>query len=232
MILRKYSHLLFDLDHTLWDFNSNCFQTLQELYQDYNIAQYHINLEDFYEAYLLINNEVWTKYDNNQMTKEQIRNYRFKKLFEKFGIDNPEMALNLEQEYLYKCPKRGILMPYASTLLNLLKDDFELVLITNGFQEPQTEKVHFSGLDRYFKQMFTSENTGYKKPDVRYFQTVLSSLAVLPSQCLVIGDNPHTDIRGAYDFGIDSFWVNSQNFPKTHYSTYYATDLEKLTRLI
>ena len=31
---RKYEHLFFDLDHTLWDFEANARLTLQTLYEE------------------------------------------------------------------------------------------------------------------------------------------------------------------------------------------------------
>ncbi len=35
----RYKHIFFDLDHTLWDFEANSRQTLQELYQTLNLSE-------------------------------------------------------------------------------------------------------------------------------------------------------------------------------------------------
>ena len=218
--MKKYTHLLFDLDHTLWDFNTNCEITLKSLFIEYNLKNREVKFNDFFRNYLIINNEVWSLYDKNKITKEEIRVYRFKKLLDCFNIKDSKLALNLETKYLDTCPKMGHLLPCADELLNLVSKDYKLNLITNGFQETQELKVKHSKLNKYFNRMFTSESVGFKKPDVNYFNYVLDSLNVNANQCLVIGDNPHTDIKGANNAAIDSVWINTQKYPKTIKCTY------------
>ena len=221
----KYSHLLFDLDHTLWDFDSNCILTLKELYIEYNLQSKNINLDLFCSRFIQINTEVWHLYDQNKISKEALREYRFKKLLETFNIKDGSLSYELETNYLDRCPKKGILMPHALDILNHTKTNFQLCLITNGFQKTQEEKVNYSDLRKFNLQMFTSESTGFKKPNKEYFEAVLRELAIDRNKCLVIGDNPHTDIQGAKNAGIDCLWINSQSYKKTIQSTYYVKNL-------
>lgn len=230
--MEKYTHLLFDIDHTLWDFNTNCRLTLQDLFTEHKLADFNINFEDFYQNYLIINNEVWTLYDQNLITKEEIRTYRFQKLLSEFNIKNSALALDLESKYLDRCPKMGNMIPFTKELLDNISSRYTLCLITNGFQETQALKVQHSILKDYFDIMFTSESVKFKKPDVRYFNHVLQTLTVSKENCLVIGDNPHTDIQGAKNSGIDTAWVNTQNYPKTTSCTYYFKDLEALSVIL
>ncbi len=37
--MKKYTHILFDLDHTLWDFEANSTETLRELYEEHALAR-------------------------------------------------------------------------------------------------------------------------------------------------------------------------------------------------
>ncbi len=34
----KYQHLFFDLEHTIWDFETNAKESLQDLYTSHNLA--------------------------------------------------------------------------------------------------------------------------------------------------------------------------------------------------
>ena len=37
--IKKYKHIFFDLDHTIWDFDKNAEETLHELYQIYRLHE-------------------------------------------------------------------------------------------------------------------------------------------------------------------------------------------------
>ena len=51
----KYKHLFFDLDHTLWDFEANSRQTLEELYQKMGLQARGIHDFDlFHKNYLAV----------------------------------------------------------------------------------------------------------------------------------------------------------------------------------
>ena len=230
--MKKYTHLLFDLDHTLWDFDTNCRLTLEQLHRNHKLNQYQIDIEEMYQKYMLINNKVWGLYDQNMITKEELRSYRFKNLLEQFGVTNNELASKLEIEFLATCPKQGHLLPFAEELVKVSKSKFNICLISNGFQETQELKVNHSNLKGYFDFIFTSESTKHKKPNIAFFNHVLETLQVTKEQCLIIGDNPHTDIQGAKNAGIDSAWINTQKFPKNMTSTYYFDDVESFLRIL
>jgi putative hydrolase of the HAD superfamily len=227
----KYTHLLIDLDHTLWDFNENCKSTILDLYDEYQEVLKGLDSNVFFERFLKINNQFWHLYDLNKISKDELRELRFRTLLHEFGIKDFALAAEMEEKYIDRCPKKGKLLPYAFDFLEKIKSDFEICLITNGFQSTQEEKVKYSGLDKYFANMFTSESTLYKKPDSRYFEKVLEHYIVDKRKCLIIGDNPHTDIQGAKNSGIDSLWVNTQSFPKSISCNYYVTDIEAMLKL-
>ncbi len=69
-----YKHILFDLDHTLWDFEKNRSETLQELYITHNLKSFpNFSVDDFIEKYKIINNKMWKEYNSGKITKEEIR---------------------------------------------------------------------------------------------------------------------------------------------------------------
>lgn len=226
--MKQYKHLLFDLDHTLWDFDANCKETLHELYAAYQLKELGVPARSiFYKEYMVVNNDLWGKYNNNQVTKQEMRNQRFNRVLAQFGITNHELGVQLEDEYLDRCPRKPTLVSGTIPLLDKVKSGYELSIVTNGFDTTQSIKMKASGLEPYFNRVFTSESTGYKKPNPLFFDHVLDQLDAQPAQCLVIGDNPSSDIKGARHAGIDSLWVNLQGFKRSERATYYADDLKE-----
>ena len=230
--MEKYSHLLLDLDHTLWDFDANCETTLNRLYIQYDLKNEGIpSKKQFLKQYLKVNNKLWKLYNESKITKTGMREIRFGDVLSYFGIDNKELGLALGDQYLEECPRSGQLIDGALEFLDKVKETYQLVIITNGFEKTQQIKIESSGLANYFSKVFTSESTGFKKPDPRFFINVLESINVEKSKCLVIGDNPMSDILGAKRMGIDSCWVNTQKYKKRMSSTYYVDNLKQLNRL-
>lgn len=226
--MKPYKHLLFDLDHTLWDFDANCKATLQELYTAYGLKDIGVGSRSvFYKEYMVVNNDLWGKYNNNLVTKQEMRQQRFNRVLARFGITDHALGIQLEDDYLERCPLKTTLVKGAIPLLDKVKPNFVLSIVTNGFDATQAIKVKASGLAPYFGRMFTSESTGYKKPDPLFFDHVLDQLDAQPEECLVIGDNPGSDIKGARNAGIDSLWVNVQGFKRSQRATYYADDLKE-----
>lgn len=230
--MKQYSHLLIDLDHTLWDFDANCRETLEMLYNSYKLRSKGINsVNTFFKQYLKVNNKQWSLYNENKITKEEIREQRFVEVLGYFGVQDKQLALELEDKYLDICPKNGLLVDGARAFLEHVKNDFELIIITNGFNVTQGIKMDCSNISNYFSTVFTSESTGFKKPDPRFFEHVLHELGVSKEDCLVIGDNPNSDIHGANRMQIHSCWINTQGYKKRMSSTYYVDTMHELIKL-
>jgi putative hydrolase of the HAD superfamily len=85
--LRAKTHIFFDLDHTIWDFDKNAEEALHELYQIHqleNIGLTSANL--FIETYTRNNHQLWAQYHTGQITKDELRDARFKRTFTDLGL--------------------------------------------------------------------------------------------------------------------------------------------------
>ena len=170
----KIEHLFFDLDRTLWDFETNSYEELTNLYHVHSLHQLGISLPDeFIKVYKKINESCWKKYRLNQLSKEKLRSERFLLTLEYFGIINHKLATKIGNDYVNNSPFRTKLIPFTIELLNALKDHFQLHIITNGFEEVQHIKLRESGLNHYFNKVITSEMAGAKKPDPSIFDYAL-----------------------------------------------------------
>ena len=61
-------HLFFDLDRTLWDFDSNSKKALHVIFNDLGLIN-QMSFNDFYTAYVQINSQLWKEYRNNNISR-------------------------------------------------------------------------------------------------------------------------------------------------------------------
>src|SRR5438874_31553 len=69
--MKAYRHLFFDLDNTLWDFDRNSSETLNELYIKYKLHEHGIeSAELFIQKYQERNAVMWDQYRLGKIDKE------------------------------------------------------------------------------------------------------------------------------------------------------------------
>ena len=226
----KYKHIFFDLDHTLWDFDTNADKTLVDLYHTFLLHEKGVNdLSKFLLDYHIINKQMWLDYELGKVNQQTLRYKRFYDTLLMFDIDNMELAQQLAMAYLDYLPKRTALMPGALEVLEYLKPKYKLHLITNGFDKVQHQKLVNSNIDHFFKAIITSEFAGYKKPQKEIYHFAISEVSAYPSNCIMIGDNLDNDVIGAANAGIDQVYFN----PDKHHTEFKATyEINHLSELI
>lgn len=224
--MKSYEHLFFDLDHTLWDFDTNSKATLIELFEKYDLAKRgNTNGDDFVSVYLRINEQKWDLYRRGLIDKQRLRRERFYETFQNFGIDDPDFSHQFEIEYIDTCPHRTALIPGSIELLDYLKDHYQLHIITNGFSEIQEIKLSKSGLKPYFDKIITSDEIGINKPAARIFVESMQMAKAERQNSLMIGDNLLADIVGARNCGIDQVYFNPEKISHEEKVTYEVETL-------
>lgn len=227
-----YKHVFFDLDHTLWDFDRNSEETLTELFFEFELDRLlRIKVDSFLKSYGKVNRTMWSQYNTKSITKEQMREQRFSLVFRDFGIVNNELALRVNDEYLRICPTKPHLLPGTVELLDHVSKNYSCHIITNGFEETQYRKLKNSGLGNYFENVFTSESTGFTKPDRRIFHKALGTSNAKPGDSLMVGDNLSTDIRGAKSMKIDQVYCNFNGYYHKQSPTFEVQNLGELLQL-
>src|SRR5215813_7202737 len=162
----QYKHLFFDLDHTLWDFEANSRQTLEELYHSLSLSErgvHDFNL--FHRCYIVHNDKLWERYRNGYIKVDELRWKRMWLSLLDFKIGDEMLAREMGNRFLEVLPTRQILFPYTVEILEYLtKKGYQLHLITNGFEQTQHKKLKNSSLDKYFIHVITSEGSNSLKP--------------------------------------------------------------------
>lgn len=226
----KYEHLFFDLDHTLWDFDTNAKETLAELYALFSLAN-RINsaFEDFYPRYLFHNEILWNRYHQGLISAETLKWKRMWRTMLDFKIADEELAREMSEKFLEILPTKTVLFPHTKEILNYLKaKNYYLHLITNGFEKTQWNKINNSGLNGYFTHVITSEGSNSLKPKKEIFDFAMDKAKSTVANSIMIGDNPDADIQGAMNAGMDSIFVNHINAVTEIKPTYMITHLQEM----
>jgi putative hydrolase of the HAD superfamily len=231
--LKKYQHIFFDLDHTLWDYDTNVQESLSELFAVYKLST--VGIPDhlaFIDAFYQVNFKLWALYDLGKIDKKYLRDSRFKLIFEKAGVLGELVPKEMEEDFMHRTSSKPHLLPYSKEILDYLKPNYKMHIITNGFNESQAKKMLASGLTPYFDLVVTSETTGHKKPDPKIFQYALDKLSVKCGDCIMIGDNPNSDILGAIRCNIDQIYFDPHDRAIDHQPTHRIKHLKELEGLL
>ncbi len=231
--MKDYNHLFFDLDHTLWDFDKNAEETLNELYHSYKLDDLGLKSCDaFIETYTINNHQLWADYHLGKINKEVLREMRFKKTFTDLGLDGDLVPLKFEDDYIQICPTKTNLFPHTHETLSYLHEKYQLHLISNGFTESTQYKIKNTGLTPYFKNVFISEIIGINKPDKAIFQHALDTADADINGSLMIGDSLEADVRGAMNFGMDAIYFNPHFAETPQDINWQINHLQELTTFL
>ncbi|WP_346857101.1 YjjG family noncanonical pyrimidine nucleotidase [uncultured Draconibacterium sp.] len=236
---KKYTHLFFDLDNTLWDFKQNSKLTMEITFHAFGIGNQNRTFEEFFEVYSEINHFLWAAYRKKEISKKELTRKRFQLTFDQLqitGIDSDEM----NSAYLAEMPKQKVLEPGTLDVLEYLKQErYKLFIITNGFSEVQHKKLHSSGLAPFFEKVFISEELKCPKPGHLIFEHAIKSSNAKKGRSLMIGDDWDVDVIGALKFGIDSVYYSAEKrgimnprSNKYKNTLYYFTHLLELKTIL
>ena len=216
-------HIFFDLDHTLWDFEKNSALAFETVLKKHQIA---VDLNDFLQHYIPLNLLYWEKYRKEEVTQAQLRYGRLKDTFNQLSFDIEDAMIDtLSAEYIHYLPQFNHLFEGAIEVLDYLKPNYQLHIITNGFEEVQSKKLKNSNIEHYFTTITNSEMAGVKKPNPLIFEYALNAAKADKSNSIMIGDCIDADVQGALDFGMDAILFNENK-------SYIANHIKQINHLI
>lgn len=210
ILMPLYKHLFFDLDHTLWDFNTNAKHALADVFTQLDIlAKINVDFDTFYERYLVHNAHLWARYEKGFIGVDELKWKRMWRTLLDFKIADEALSKKLSAAFLEILPTKKEVFPHTFEILQHLRDEgYELHLITNGFEKTQWSKLKNCGLDKYFTHVITSEASNSLKPKKEIFQYAMDMANATIENSIMIGDNLNADIQGALDAGMHCIYVN------------------------
>lgn len=231
--MKKYRHLFFDLDHTLWDFDANARHTLEQLHRDLRLPERGItDFDRFHNNYLAHNAKLWDRYRKGYIKQDELRLKRMWLCLLDFQIADDDLAREMSDLFLQLLPSRTLLFPDTLEVLQYLKDKgYVLHIITNGFEHTQHTKLQSSGLAPFFNAVITSEGSGSLKPQKAIFDFALQQAGAVAEESVMIGDNFEVDILGARDAGWDQVYALFTDTPQEGEATYVIRKLRELEEI-
>jgi putative hydrolase of the HAD superfamily len=210
--MNTYKHIFFDLDHTLWDHDTNSKLALEEVFHQYDLTRLGmVSPTVFYQKFTEINHQLWDDYEQGKIQQPELRHQRFRLIFSALGCNEHSQCDEISDTYIAISVKKPNLLPNAKAVLDYLHPKYPMHIITNGFIEVQDIKMISGGIKHYFGEIITSQNSGFKKPDVGIFEYALKLINADPADCIMIGDSFPSDIVGATKAGIDAVFFNPES---------------------
>ena len=207
-VMTKYTWVLFDADHTLFDFDKASEEALGEVLTE-NGSSWE---EEMYADYKRINVQCWHEHEQGKIDRDTLVYERFRRYFDFRKLDLDPVAT--QEEYLRRLGAKPYLMPGAEDILSFLKGHVRLGYITNGLTEVQRPRMEMIGWHRAFDVIVIAGEIGFSKPHDGYFRHVHHAIGSPDHhKVLVIGDSLTADIRGASAFGYRSCWYNPGQAP-------------------
>lgn len=211
MELNNIKHIFFDLDRTLWDFEKNTTNVLYHLFEKTFELNQKGNKFQFVKRYKSNNSLCWSAYYRGKITKEQLRIKRFQLTLDDYYINNPKLAIELNEKYIELGPKQIGLIKNTKEILDfLVTKNYKLHIITNGFAESQKTKLEENNIKKYFNTIICSDEVGIHKPNKKIFEIALEKAEAKNDESVYIGDNFHVDVKGAKNADIIPIYFNQK----------------------
>lgn len=235
-----YKNYIFDLYGTLVDINTNeykryLWQKMADFYGYYG-AVYKPN--ELKKEYVELCRAEGEKIKDVEWAEIQLE-YVFLELFKMKNIDvSLELATHAGQMFRILSTKYLRLYDGVTDFLDLLKKKNKKVYLLSNAQTIFTKpEMKYLGIYDYFDGIVISSEERCKKPDSTFYNIVLNRYSLDKKESIMIGNDYITDIKGAYEAGLDSLYIHSNLSPEIKgelLSTYSVmeVDYEKIANLI
>ena len=225
----KYRTLLFDADQTLLDFHRSEHEAVTDCLEAFGVP---VNNETI-AKYSEINTSYWKMLERGEIEKSKLYSARWATFAEFYGYDIDAQAIS--DLYIDKLSEKAYVLDGAEEMVEKLSESCRIYIITNGNKKVQDGRMGKLSISRLFLDRFISEEIGFEKPSVEYFDIVKSKIPNFdPETTLVIGDSLTSDIQGGINAGLDTCWYNPQkkSAPEGMSITYIVSSFSEIEDII
>jgi FMN hydrolase / 5-amino-6-(5-phospho-D-ribitylamino)uracil phosphatase len=197
----------FDLDNTLWDVEPVIVRAeyaMESWFEERfpGFAQQHsLSARDELKKAVLSNRPELAP----NLTALRLAIYKL--ALKQFGLPSEEADSVAQAALAHFCEWRQKvdLYPHVVDVLEALRQDYALAVITNG----NADVFHpYVGLGRYFNFAVRADEVGVAKPDASVFLIAARKAGVDVSELIHVGDHPTDDVFGSSNAGAKSVWFN------------------------
>lgn len=154
------------------------------------------------------------RYDHEASPEIEITQV-FRTLFQEKGVEAAEtLAVHAGQFFRVLATEYVRCYPGTAEMLAALKKAGKKIYLLSNAQRIFTEyEIRTLDILKYFDDVLISSDHRVKKPDERFFQVLLERHPMEKERTLFIGNDSRTDICGAKNVGLHTYYVNSNISP-------------------
>ncbi|MFH1642402.1 MAG: TIGR02253 family HAD-type hydrolase [Nanoarchaeota archaeon] len=171
-------------------------------------------------------------------------------IYDKYGLEDPKVFQRYLKKVIgkidyrilahgivaYRRIKVGFLEPYPHTqyvLLKLKSKGLKLGIVTDAPRLNAWLRLASMKIADFFDVIVTFEDTKQCKPSKLPFQTAVDRLKIKASECLMVGDMPNRDMKGAKRIGMKTCFASYGNPKIKVYNTnFIIKDIKDLLNII
>lgn len=223
----RYDVVLCDSDDTLMDFHAAMRIAVVAACRALGFKQ---SDEEIIREFKAVSDAVWRSLERGEITRDQLTAMRFKMLADRLGetIADPVAANEL---FFDGVKNAHILTDGALWFCDEVRSrGIKLYVITNSFT--RVAETRLLPLLPHVDGTFVSENVGFDKPRVEFFEAVHKAIGSPDkARILVVGDSLTSDIAGGKAFGVDAclFDVTASKSSDAEYS---AANFAKILEIL
>lgn len=217
--LFNIDNLIFDLDDTLYNYNSAHEKALKKtIIFIKNICNYP--KKEILKAFNSSRKK--THIDLLYTGASHNRLLYFQKTFELLKLDSMAHSIDCYNIYWNTFLENMVLFDGVKELLQVLKkQNKKICILTDLTSHIQFRKIKALGIQKHIDFIVSSEECGKEKPHPIMFFKALEKLNCGKEDVIMIGDNWAKDILGAENMGIKSVWINNKKEKKQETSNIY-----------
>jgi 2-haloacid dehalogenase len=226
-----YHLILFDLDHTLLDFEASELHALTLCWNRF--FKQAVAFSPFSTKFRQINLRIWHDVEAGKLKPIHVSVERARGVLKAFGFSGAE-ASGFGRLYAKGLSEVAVWLPGAETGFRSISQRYKVGVITNGLTAVQHPRLDALRIKPLLSTIQISEDTGTMKPRADIFRLALDEAGGCPERTLMVGDSVSSDFQGAINAGIDFCWVKPDSselplqFPKPKYHVNNISDLNAL----
>ena len=200
--------LLIDLDDTILDFKKAEHAAVKKTLADFGV----VPTGAVCSRYSVINQLHWEAMGRKERTRQQVLVGRFAVLFAELGVTVD--AAQCAECYTQNLSIGHYFLPGAREAVESLSKKYKLYLTSNGTAWVQRSRLESADIEKYFLDIFISQEIGFNKPAIEYFAGCFARIPGFdPTKSMIVGDSLSSDIKGGKNAGIATCWVNPAHKP-------------------
>jgi FMN hydrolase / 5-amino-6-(5-phospho-D-ribitylamino)uracil phosphatase len=193
--------ICFDLDNTLWDVGP-VLARADRILADWLDARYPRIPQRFSPVEILeVRAGLLREQPHQAHDLTYLRRETFARLAAAVGYER-DMA---HEAFALWHRERNQCVPFADVLpaLTKLGAAYRLATLSNGNAD-----LDAIGIAHHFEVKLHAAALGCAKPDARAYTALCGALTLQPAEILFVGDEPHADVAGPRNVGMQTVWVN------------------------